>query len=155
MAHNLVLLFAISRLISTVGLTVETTQLLLQLAGEGQLRLCPSDVAAAASDFGAIATAGSRLGRGRSTPLPTTSTMWTHVHELDVVTGRMITCSDEKDSELFHGVFGGLGQFGIITRARIALEPAPKRGSLLDLDDHIRGSFLVMEPRGKESKLKK
>ncbi|XP_064957837.1 cytokinin dehydrogenase 5-like [Musa acuminata AAA Group] len=42
--------------------------------------------------------------------------------------GELITCSDENNSELFHGVLGGLGQFGIITRARIALEPAPKRG---------------------------
>ncbi|KAJ6825813.1 cytokinin dehydrogenase 4 isoform X1 [Iris pallida] len=52
-----------------------------------------------------------------------------NVYELDVVTGKgeLVTCSDEKNPELFHGVLGGLGQFGIITRARIALEPAPKR----------------------------
>ncbi|CAJ2638014.1 unnamed protein product [Trifolium pratense] len=51
------------------------------------------------------------------------------VHQLDVVTGKgeFVTCSKENNSELFHGVLGGLGQFGIITRARIALEPAPKR----------------------------
>ncbi|XP_021831548.1 cytokinin dehydrogenase 5 [Prunus avium] len=51
------------------------------------------------------------------------------VDELDVVTGRgeLLTCSEEKNSELFHAVLGGLGQFGIITRARIALEPAPQR----------------------------
>ncbi|CAO2169716.1 unnamed protein product [Urochloa humidicola] len=28
--------------------------------------------------------------------------------------------------DLFHAALSGLGQFGIITRARIALEPAPK-----------------------------
>ncbi|KAJ4838018.1 Cytokinin dehydrogenase 5 [Turnera subulata] len=52
-----------------------------------------------------------------------------NVHELDVVTGKgeLLTCSEEQNSELFHAVLGGLGQFGIITRARIALEPAPKR----------------------------
>ncbi|KAJ1400673.1 Oxygen oxidoreductase covalent FAD-binding site [Sesbania bispinosa] len=52
-----------------------------------------------------------------------------NVHELDVVTGNgnVVTCSAEKNSELFYGVLGGLGQFGIITRARIALGPAPKR----------------------------
>ncbi|KAK1271536.1 Cytokinin dehydrogenase 5 [Acorus gramineus] len=52
-----------------------------------------------------------------------------NVHELDVVTGKgeILTCSEEENSELFHGVLGGLGQFGIITRARIALEPAPQR----------------------------
>ena len=39
----------------------------------------------------------------------------------------MVTCSAKKNSELFHAVLGGLGQFGIIARARIALEPAPNR----------------------------
>ncbi|XP_022938074.1 cytokinin dehydrogenase 3-like [Cucurbita moschata] len=52
-----------------------------------------------------------------------------NVVEMDVVTGKgnMVTCSAKKNSELFHAVLGGLGQFGIIARARIALEPAPKR----------------------------
>ncbi|KAF3446372.1 hypothetical protein FNV43_RR11551 [Rhamnella rubrinervis] len=52
-----------------------------------------------------------------------------NVHELDVVTGKgdLMTCSEHQNSELFHAVLGGLGQFGIITRARIALEPAPQR----------------------------
>ena len=44
--------------------------------------------------------------------------------------GELSTCSEEKNSELFHAVLGGLGQFGIITRARIALEPAPQRVQL-------------------------
>ncbi|KAK6938881.1 Cytokinin dehydrogenase 1, FAD/cytokinin binding domain [Dillenia turbinata] len=52
-----------------------------------------------------------------------------NLHELDVVTGRgeLLTCSEEQNQELFHAVLGGLGQFGIITRARISLEPAPQR----------------------------
>ncbi|KAK7329687.1 hypothetical protein VNO77_23862 [Canavalia gladiata] len=52
-----------------------------------------------------------------------------NVYELDVVTGKgdVVTCSAEKHSELFYAVLGGLGQFGIITRARIALGPAPTR----------------------------
>ncbi|KAK3160627.1 hypothetical protein QOZ80_1BG0062080 [Eleusine coracana subsp. coracana] len=52
-----------------------------------------------------------------------------NVLELDVVTGtgEMVTCSKEKDADLFHAVLGGLGQFGIITRARIPLFPAPAR----------------------------
>lgn len=41
--------------------------------------------------------------------------------------GELVTCSREDNRELFYGVLGGLGQFGIITRARIALEPAPQR----------------------------
>ncbi|TVU21361.1 hypothetical protein EJB05_30991, partial [Eragrostis curvula] len=52
-----------------------------------------------------------------------------NVHELDVVTGtgEMVTCSRDKYADLFHAVLGGLGQFGIITRARIPLVPAPAR----------------------------
>ncbi|KAK6939421.1 Cytokinin dehydrogenase 1, FAD/cytokinin binding domain, partial [Dillenia turbinata] len=44
-----------------------------------------------------------------------------NLHELDVVTGRgeLLTCSEEQNQELFHAVLGGLGQFGIITRARV------------------------------------
>ncbi|XP_058076625.1 cytokinin dehydrogenase 6-like [Magnolia sinica] len=51
-----------------------------------------------------------------------------NVFEMDVVTGRgeLMTCSEVKNPDLFYAVLGGLGQFGIITRARIALEVAPK-----------------------------
>lgn len=47
--------------------------------------------------------------------------------ELEVVTGKgeIVICSKEKDSELFFSVLGGLGQFGVITRARILLQKAP------------------------------
>ncbi|RWW28428.1 hypothetical protein GW17_00007092 [Ensete ventricosum] len=41
--------------------------------------------------------------------------------------GDMVTCSRDVNSDLFYGVLGGLGQLGIITRARIAVEPAPER----------------------------
>ncbi|PIN22949.1 Proteins containing the FAD binding domain [Handroanthus impetiginosus] len=52
-----------------------------------------------------------------------------NVYELDVVTGKgeLLTCSKKQNWELYDAVLGGLGQFGIITRARIALERAPKR----------------------------
>ncbi|CBI27904.3 unnamed protein product, partial [Vitis vinifera] len=52
-----------------------------------------------------------------------------NVHEMDIITGKgeLVTCSKETNSDLFYAVLGGLGQFGIITRARIPLEPAPKR----------------------------
>lgn len=51
-----------------------------------------------------------------------------NVHQLEVVTGKgeIVSCSEKENPDLFNGVLGGLGQFGIITRARIALEPAPK-----------------------------
>jgi cytokinin dehydrogenase len=40
-------------------------------------------------------------------------------------TGEVVNCSEEQNGELFYSVLGGLGQFGIITKARILLEPAP------------------------------
>ncbi|KAH1090540.1 hypothetical protein J1N35_017797 [Gossypium stocksii] len=51
-----------------------------------------------------------------------------NVYQLEVVTGRgeVVTCSDKENADLFYGVLGGLGQFGIITRARISLGPAEK-----------------------------
>ncbi|XP_051131233.1 cytokinin dehydrogenase 2-like [Andrographis paniculata] len=52
-----------------------------------------------------------------------------NVLELDVITGKgkLMTCSKHKNPDLFFGVLGGLGQFGIITRARIPLAKAPTR----------------------------
>ncbi|XP_024383193.1 cytokinin dehydrogenase 4 isoform X2 [Physcomitrium patens] len=52
-----------------------------------------------------------------------------NVLQLDVVTGtsQLVKCSPTKKSDLFHGVLGGLGQFGIITSARIILEPAHEK----------------------------
>lgn len=41
--------------------------------------------------------------------------------------GEVVTCSETENPDLFFGALGGLGQFGIITRARIALERAPQR----------------------------
>lgn len=51
-----------------------------------------------------------------------------NVLQLQVVTGKgeVVECSENQNSDLFYGVLGGLGQFGIITRARISLESAPK-----------------------------
>ncbi|KAK2395593.1 cytokinin dehydrogenase [Trifolium repens] len=73
----------------------------------------------------------------------------TSVHQLDVVTGKgeFITCSKQNNSELFHGVLGGLGQFGIITRARIALEPAPKRVKWVRLLYNDFGAFTKDQER--------
>ena len=51
-----------------------------------------------------------------------------NVLELDVVTGtgELMTCSPERNNELFQMVLAGLGQCGIIVRARLRLVPAPK-----------------------------
>ncbi|KAG6588042.1 Cytokinin dehydrogenase 3, partial [Cucurbita argyrosperma subsp. sororia] len=52
-----------------------------------------------------------------------------NVSELDIITGKgdFVNCSPQKNCELFHSALGGLGQFGIIVRARISLFPARKR----------------------------
>ncbi|KAG2310744.1 hypothetical protein Bca52824_022301 [Brassica carinata] len=57
----------------------------------------------------------------------------TNVLEMDVITGKgeIVTCSKHMNSDLFYAALGGLGQFGIITRARIKLELAPKRAKWL------------------------
>ncbi|KAJ1442850.1 FAD-linked oxidase-like, C-terminal [Sesbania bispinosa] len=50
-----------------------------------------------------------------------------NVTELEVVTGKgdTLLCSETQNSELFFAALGGLGQFGIITRARLVLQQAP------------------------------
>ncbi|PKI44086.1 hypothetical protein CRG98_035523 [Punica granatum] len=47
---------------------------------------------------------------------------------LEVITGKgeQVVCSEKENMELFFGALSGLGQFGIITRARILLQPAPE-----------------------------
>lgn len=51
-----------------------------------------------------------------------------NVVELEVVTGdgKCRVCSPSSHPDLFFAVLGGLGQFGVITRARIPLSPAPQ-----------------------------
>ncbi|XP_073047100.1 cytokinin dehydrogenase 3-like isoform X1 [Primulina eburnea] len=58
-----------------------------------------------------------------------------NVLEMDVITGKgeLMTCSKQTNSELFYAVLGGLGQFGVITRARIVLEKAPSRAKWVRL----------------------
>ena len=50
-----------------------------------------------------------------------------HVSELEVVTatGDHVTCSPDRNAELFRMMLAGLGQCGIIVRARLRLLPAP------------------------------
>ncbi len=52
-----------------------------------------------------------------------------HVLEIDVVTGegRVVTCSDEKNPDLFNAALGGRGGCGIIARATVPLVSAPAR----------------------------
>ncbi len=52
-----------------------------------------------------------------------------NVLELQVVTGRgqLVACSPTRRRQLFDAVLSGLGQFGVIVRARVRLVPAPDR----------------------------
>lgn len=45
--------------------------------------------------------------------------------------GELVTCSKTNNSEAFYAVLGGLGEFGVITRARIPLAPSPTRASII------------------------
>jgi cytokinin dehydrogenase len=58
-----------------------------------------------------------------------------NVLELDVVTGdgRLMTCSPDRDSELFNMVLAGMAQCGIIVGARIPLITAPSHVMLQTL----------------------
>ncbi|CAL9046076.1 unnamed protein product, partial [Musa banksii] len=66
-----------------------------------------------------------------------------NVVEMDVVTGKgeIVQCSEQENSDLFHGVLGGLGQLGIITRARIKLRPAPPMVAWIRVKHHDFDQF--------------
>jgi len=72
-----------------------------------------------------------------------------HVLGLDVVTGtgQLITCSDEKDGELFNMVLAGLGQCGIIVRARLRLVEAPKMVAMRTITYNDLDVFLADQAR--------
>ena len=72
-----------------------------------------------------------------------------HVVDLDVVTGagQLITCSDEKDLELFNMVLAGLGQCGIIVRARLRLVEAPKMVAMRTITYNDLDVFLADQAR--------
>lgn len=55
-----------------------------------------------------------------------------NVVELQVVTGEgeLVSCSPTQNAELFHAVRSGLGQFGLIVRARVRLIAAPPNARL-------------------------
>ncbi len=75
-----------------------------------------------------------------------------NVTELDVVTGvgRLVTCSASVNRELFEMTLAGLGQCGIIVRARLRLVPAPSRAllrlfSYRDVNAYVRDQRRAME----------
>ncbi|OMO67296.1 hypothetical protein CCACVL1_20638 [Corchorus capsularis] len=82
---------------------------------------------------------------------------WTDYLYLTVGKADFLTCSPKKNSELFYAVLGGLGQFGIITRARIPLEPAPKRVKWVrmlynDFSGFTKDQELLISKNGRKDK---
>ncbi|XP_006849989.2 cytokinin dehydrogenase 7 [Amborella trichopoda] len=79
-----------------------------------------------------------------------------NVLELEVVTGlgERLICNQEMNRDLFNGVLGGLGQFGVITKARILLQRAPHRVRYIrvvyaKVEDFVRDQVrLVSLPKG-------
>ncbi len=67
-----------------------------------------------------------------------------NVRELDVVTGtgEMVTCDRKKNADLFWGSIAGLGQTGIITRARLDLKSTKPMTRTYYLLYHDLASFL-------------
>ena len=72
------------------------------------------------------------------------------IQELDVVTGdgRLVTCSPQQERELFEMVLAGLGQCGLIVRARVRLVSAPSHVirqvlSYDDLDVYLSDAALL------------
>ncbi|KAI7988392.1 Cytokinin dehydrogenase 3 [Camellia lanceoleosa] len=55
--------------------------------------------------------------------------------------GELFTCSKHINLESFYAVLGGRGQFGIITRARVALGKAPNRVKWVKMLYHDFSSF--------------
>jgi len=79
------------------------------------------------TDYLALTVGGTLSNAGVSGQAFRYGPQTSNVTELEVVTGRgkTIICSPSLHSELFFAVLGGLGQFGVITRARIPLQKAP------------------------------
>ena len=67
-----------------------------------------------------------------------------HVSEIDVVTGtgEMLTCSRHAHPDLFDAVLAGMGQCGLIVRARIRLTAMPKAVAIRRFTYQDRHAFL-------------
>ncbi|KAL2631434.1 hypothetical protein R1flu_016120 [Riccia fluitans] len=81
-----------------------------------------------------------------------------NVLQLEVVTGtgQIKVCSARRNSDLYFAVLGGLGQFGIITKARIILQPAPQkvrwiRALYSDFEAFTRDQLFLISQRSNQS----
>ncbi|GAB2285880.1 hypothetical protein Dimus_020315 [Dionaea muscipula] len=79
------------------------------------------------TDYLALTVGGTLSNAGVSGQAFRYGPQTSNVTEMEVVTGKgeIVICSEAQNPELFFAVLGGLGQFGIITRARILLQSAP------------------------------
>lgn len=108
------------------------------------------------TDYLALTVGGTLSNAGVSGQAFRYGPQLSNVAELEVVTGRgeTVICSSSDNSDLFFAVLGGLGQFGIITRARIPLQKAPHmvrwiRLVYSEFDEFTRDAeFLVSQPQG-------
>lgn len=68
-----------------------------------------------------------------------------HARELDVVTGAgdLVTCSADRQSNLFHMILAGMGQCGIVVRARLKLRSAPLSVVVRQFEYEDRRAFLA------------
>lgn len=104
-------------------------------------------------------TLGGTLSLGGVPPAIQSGGMVDSVIELEVVTGtgELRRCSETHDRELFEAVLGGLGQFGIITKATVLLGPAPAqvRGHELTYPDiaHFFKDFRTLLARAEISEI--
>ena len=98
----------------------------------------------AASGFTAYLglTLGGTLSVGGVSPNYREGGQVDRVQQVEVVTGKgeVFLCSLTTHSDLFNAALGGLGQCGIITRARIDMLPAPSRVRtyVLSYTDNVR-----------------
>ncbi|CAJ1973577.1 unnamed protein product [Sphenostylis stenocarpa] len=97
---------------------------------EDVLKRCVSEVGLAPrswTDYLGLTVGGTLSYAGVSGQTFRYGPQTSNVTELEVVTGKgeTLCCSQTQNSELFFGALGGLGQFGIITRARVVLQQAP------------------------------
>lgn len=79
------------------------------------------------TDYLALTVGGTLSNAGVSGQAFRYGPQTSNVTELEVVTGNgeTVICSEFVYPDLFFAVLGGLGQFGVITRARIPLQKAP------------------------------
>ena len=98
----------------------------------------------------ALLTVGGTLNAGGiGNMTPRYGALVDNITELDVVTGdgHLVTCSPERESELFEMLLAGQGQCGVIVRAGLPLIPAPTQVVLHELTYTDLDAYLTDQSR--------